>query len=243
MISKDYVLNKILDTEISDEPWRHSVIKDFLPKSLFDGIKGETLKYLDDEKLKEIHEKPKGPVGRRAFANLFNKSVNFKPDKHNNPNLYQYFEILNDDEIEKAIKKKVNLPNHHDETLSVDMWSAFDIHISGFVYGVHADHGAKIHTLVHYFGDEGDDEELGTSLYDSNKKHTDLDTITDVIKRPPYLPNTALLFSPCTKKGFITNHAMYHLSEKTRYRRTIQTFWLGEKQNWLTKLKTATRLN
>ena len=93
-------------------------------------------------------------------------------------------------------------------------------------------HGAKIHTLVHYFGDEGDDEELGTSLYDSNKKHTDLDTITDVIKLFTILTKYSITFFPLYKKGFITNHFMYHLSEKTRYRRTIQTFWLGEKQNW-----------
>ena len=243
MSNKDYVLNKILETQASDEPWRHLVIKDFIPQSLFSGIKEETSKYMDDEKLKEIHKKPKGPKGRRAFANLFNKSVDFKPNKKKNPNLHEYFEILNDSEVERAIKKKVNLPNHHEETLSVDMWSAFDIHISGFVYGVHADHGAKVHTLVHYFADDGDDEELGTSLYSPNKKNTKLDTLKDAIKRPPYIPNTALLFSPCYEKGFITNHAMYHLSEKTRYRRTIQTFWLGKKQNWLRKLKTATRLN
>tara|TARA_B100000424_G_C22920206_1_gene489643 strand:- start:709 stop:1440 length:732 start_codon:yes stop_codon:yes gene_type:complete len=243
MISKHYVLNKILETQASDEPWRHLVIKDFIPQSLFSGIKEETSKYLDDEKLKEIHKEPKGPKGRRAFANLFNKSVDFKPNKKKNPNLHEYFKILNDKEVERAIKKKVNLPNHHEETLSVDMWSAFDIHISGFVYGVHADHGAKVHTLVHYFGDDGDDEELGTSLYSPNKKNTKLNTLKDALKRPPYIPNTALLFSPCYEKGFITNHSMYHLSEKTRYRKTIQTFWLGEKQNWLKKLKTATRLN
>ena len=123
------------------------------------------------------------------------------------------------------------------------MWSAFDIHVPGFVYGVHADHGAKIHTLVHYFGDEGDDEELGTSLYSPNKKHTELNTLKDAMKRPPYIPNTALFFSPCYEKGFITNHSMYHLSEKTHYRRTIQTFWLKEKQNWLRKLKSAINLD
>ena len=45
------------------------------------------------------------------------------------------------------------------------------------------------------------------------------------------------------EKGFITNHSMYHLSEKTHYRRTIQTFWLKEKQNWLRKLKSAINLD
>ena len=107
MISKDYVLNKILDTEISDEPWRHSVIKDFLPKSLFDGIKGETLKYLDDEKLKEIHEKPKAQLVVEHLQIFLINRLTLKPDKHNNPNLYQYFEILNDDEIEKQLKKRL----------------------------------------------------------------------------------------------------------------------------------------
>ena len=46
MSNRDYVLNKILDTETSDEPWRHLVLEDFIPQSLFDGIKQETSQYL-----------------------------------------------------------------------------------------------------------------------------------------------------------------------------------------------------
>ena len=30
MSNKDYVLNKISETQASDEPWRHLVIKDFI---------------------------------------------------------------------------------------------------------------------------------------------------------------------------------------------------------------------
>jgi hypothetical protein len=234
MNNKEYVLDKIINTEVSLYPWKHMVIDDFLPQLLFQGIKNETSIYLKREEVEDTD---------RAFANLFNKSVDFKPDKKTNPYLNEYFDILDDVDIERAIKKKVNLEEHHNNELSVDMWSAFDIHCQGFVYGVHPDHGSKMHTLVHYFGDEGDDEDLGTSLYSPDVSHEKLDTTKDYLKRTKYIPNTVLLFSPCFEKGFITNHSMFHLSEKTIYRQTIQTFWLSKKENWLNKLKTAIKLD
>ena len=88
-----------------------------------------------------------------------------------------------------------------------------------------------------------DDENLGTTLYSPDISYKKLNTTKDFIKSTKYLPNTVLIFSPCTHKGYMTNHAMFNLSEKTIYRKTIQTFWLNKKENWINKLKTATRLN
>ena len=235
MTNKEYILNKILTSEVSSEPWKHMIIKDFLPEDLYLGIKQEISPYL---KRKEIDNK-----WMRSFANLYNKSVNFQPDKNTHPHLYEYFKILSDIEIENAIKQRVNLNDYHTNELSIDMWSALDINKSGLVYDVHQDHGSKMHTLVHYLADEGDDETLGTSLYTANEDYTELDTTKDFVKCAPYLPNTVIIFSPCTKKGFMTNHAMFNLSKTTIYRKTIQTFWLNKKENWLDKLKTAIKLN
>ena len=37
----EYVLDKIINTEVSLYPWKHMVIDDILPQLLFQGIKNE----------------------------------------------------------------------------------------------------------------------------------------------------------------------------------------------------------
>jgi hypothetical protein len=223
MSDKDYVLKKILNTKVQTDPWKHMVVYDFLPESLYQGIVSEAKKYEET-----MNEKNAG----RGYVVTINKSVDVWPDKEINPNLYQYYKILTDADVEFAIKKQVNVEDIHENKLSKDLWSSYDIQKSGFIYEVHPDREEKIHTLVHYLADPGDDITLGTTLYSSSIESNKLKTETDYLKRAKYFPNSAILFSPCEKKGLTTNHAMFHTSKQTEFRKTLQTFWLKEKRDW-----------
>lgn len=244
MDSKKYVLQKILNTEVQIYPWKHLIINNFIPTSLYEGIKQEVSVYND---------KFSKAKSKRGYTTEINKSQNVFPNSNTNPYLHEYAQIISDPDIEKVIKQKVNIEGYHSNNLSKDMWSSFDIQSPGFIYDVHPDHESKIHTLVHYLADFGDDKNLGTTLYspDKNtfggvywcddcnqekcicgKKLPPFNTTKDFLKRASYIPNNAIIFSPCTKIGSITNHSMFHLSEKTKYRKTLQTFWLKENENW-----------
>ena len=105
MTNKEYVLNKISSAEISNEPWKHVIINDFLPKQLYDGIKSETDLYLHRKQLKESAGK-----GARAYHINVNISQGVYPDKTIQPNLHEYYNILSDTEVETAIKSKNKEP-------------------------------------------------------------------------------------------------------------------------------------
>ena len=59
-----------------------------------------------------------------------------------------------------------------------------------------------------------------------------LNVVNDWIARAKFLPNSALFFAPCEVPGYISNHSMMHLSKKTSFRKSIQTFWLRKKVDW-----------
>ena len=230
MGNKEYILNKILETEISNDPWKHLVVKDFLPKSLYDGIKEETSVYVNREEMRGTENK-----GARAYHVNINKSIGVYPLK-NQPHLKEYYDILNDIEIENAIKDKVFLEDYHKMTDSVDMWGSFDIMTSGFTYDeVHPDHEAKMITMIHYLADNDEDKEIGTLLYSPKIEGSKQSIKNDIVSRTFYIPNCVLFFAPCKKPGYITNHSMMHHSKKTAFRKTIQTFWLRQKSDWTTK--------
>ena len=228
MTNKEYILNKIISTEVTTNPWRHMIIYDLLPQSLYDGIKTETGLYLQREELIGTEGK-----GVRAYHINVNRSQGVYPDISVQPNLHEYYNLLSDVDIENAIKSKINLEGYHSNNLSTDMWSSFDIQSSGFVYDeVHPDHESKIHTLVHYLADPGDDEALGTTIYRPDIPGIQQDVEKDFIGRAKYIPNSAILFSPCRKNGYMTNHAMLHLSKITPFRKSLQTFWMKNEEDW-----------
>ena len=48
MNNKDYVLDKVLNTQITVEPWKHLIIKDFLPNNFYNAVKQEISNYLEN---------------------------------------------------------------------------------------------------------------------------------------------------------------------------------------------------
>ena len=79
MNNKEYVLNKITDSECSETPWRHLIIKDFLPKNLYEGVKSETTTYTDNKVLEETGVIGKAHILQNTFRYDFtnNNSLQF----------------------------------------------------------------------------------------------------------------------------------------------------------------------
>tara|TARA_R110000851_G_scaffold117451_5_gene244201 strand:+ start:33342 stop:34055 length:714 start_codon:yes stop_codon:yes gene_type:complete len=227
MSNKEYILRKINSSEIINDPWRHIIIHDLMPQELYEGIKAETSAYLNSKHLRQAKK------GFRAYHINVNRSQGVYPDRKLEPSLFEYYNLLSDNDIENAIKAKVNLEDYHADDLSKDMWSSFDIQSPSFVYDeVHSDHETKIHTLIHYLAEPEDDESLGTTLYRPDIAGLKQDVRSDFLARAKFIPNSALIFSPCSEKGRMTNHSMFHLSETTNLRKSLQTFWMKSKQNW-----------
>ena len=215
--SKEFVLNKILNTEVSEDPWKHLIIKDFLPNDLYNGVKDEISFYTKDPVLKRKNI--------RAYHIFANQSVGLIPQT---PSLLEYYNILLDESIINAIKSKLPVSQH-----PKDFYSELNLFTQGYNYGeIHPDRSDKLITMLHYLAEEGDDESLGTFLYDPYKDDSELDVFKDKISSAPYISNCACLFAPKDTKEFKTNHCMANNSDKTFLRSSFQTFWIDEKSDW-----------
>ena len=96
MNNKEYVLSKIVDTKIHNEPWNHMIIKDFLPQSLYDNIKQETLEYTDKGELTKRNV--------RAYHIYANQSISRFPST---PYLKEYYDILLDKDCSLIFSRRL----------------------------------------------------------------------------------------------------------------------------------------
>ena len=89
MSTKEYVLEKIINARVNNDPWDHVVIKNFLPKSFYENLVKETEEYTKREELKQsntIKNKTnyfsKRFAAKEAFAKAlgagFRMNLNFK---------------------------------------------------------------------------------------------------------------------------------------------------------------------
>ena len=217
MNNKEYVLSKIVDTKIHSEPWNHIIIKDFLPQSLYDNIKQETLEYTDKIELTKRNV--------RAYHIYANQSISHFPST---PYLQEYYDILLDKDIVEALTDKLSLAE-----LPIDFYSELNLFTQGYNYGeIHPDRSDKVITMLHYLAEEGDDESIGTLLYTPHKPGSKLDVFDDCLKSAPYISNCALFFAPRDEEDFRTNHCMANKSETTFLRKSFQTFWMNKKSDW-----------
>ena len=215
--NKKYVLNQIKNSDVSNTPWKHLIVKDFLPKDLYEGVKQETEQYTYNEVLKKTNI--------RAFHIYVNESVNVFPST---PYLKEYYDILLDSDIVNAIKSKLSIKQN-----PKDFYSELNLFTKDYVYDeIHPDRSDKLITMLHYLADDGDDESLGTMLYPPDKDGTKMDVFNDCVKSAPYISNTVCLFAPNDSKNYKTNHCMANKSDKTFLRKSFQTFWIKEKADW-----------
>ena len=92
MNNKEYVLNKINNSKIDKDPWDHIIIKDFLPKSLYENIVKETEKYTKKAELNRTNI--------RAYHIYANRSISLFPST---PYLKEYYNILLDKIFNKLV--------------------------------------------------------------------------------------------------------------------------------------------
>ena len=221
----DFVLNKILNAEVSEDPWKHLIIRDFLPNSLYNGVKEEVSFYIENPALKR-----KNVAAYHIFAN---ESMGVMPDRPKRggrcvDNLLEYYNILLDESIINAIKRKLSVSQH-----PKDFYSELNLFTQGYVYGaVHPDTSTKAITMLHYLAEKGDDESLGTFLYTPYKDGNELDVFKDKVASAPYISNCVLLFAPCDSHDLKTNHCMANNSDKTFLRSSFQTFWMKKEKDW-----------
>lgn len=222
----EYVLEKITNSKIDTYPWDHIIIKDFLPKSFYQNLIKETEKYTKREELKQPNV--------RAYHIYANKSISLFPDS---PFLKEYYDILLDKDIMRAIKSKLSITKTPE-----DFYSELNLFTQGYNYGeIHPDRSDKAITMLHYLADEGDDDSIGTLLYTPYKNGNQLDVFNDCLKSSPYISNCVLFFAPKDGKDFKTNHCMANKSEQTFLRKSFQTFWVKESADW-TKDKQSGRI-
>ena len=223
MNNKEYILNKIMNTDVSDYPWKHLIIKDFLPPNLYNGIKQEILPYTEDAHLRREQV--------RAFHIFANQSVGVMPDP-DTPNLLEYYNILLDESIFNAIKSKLPISDFSESQRAEDFYSELNFFTRGFNYGeVHPDRSDKLISMIHYLAEEDDDESLGTFLYSPDKDGSDLDVFKDKLKTAPYISNCACLFAPYDTPQLKTNHCMANNSSTTFLRSSFINTWMREKSD------------
>ena len=226
MNNKEYVLNKINNSKIDKDPWDHIIIKDFLPKSLYENIVKETEKYTKKAELNRTNI--------RAYHIYANRSISLFPST---PYLKEYYNILLDKDISNAIENKLSV-----SPSPKDFYSELNLFTQGYNYGeIHPDRSDKAITMLHYLADKGDDESIGTLLYTPYKDGNKLDVFKDCLKSSPYISNCVLLFAPKDGKDFKTNHCMANKSKHTFLRKSFQTFWVKEPSDW-TKDKQTGRI-
>ena len=216
MNNLDYVIDNIRNTNCDEEPWLHLIIKNFLPKDLYEGVCSE-LENFYSEPILNNH-------GIRAYHIFVNQSVGVYPKT---PYLKEYYDILTNDKLIDVIGDKLNVTQK-----PKDFYSELNLFTRGYVYDeVHPDRDDKLFTMLHYLADDGDDESLGTFLYTPHKKGSELRVYEDIEKSSPYIKNCVLFFSPINGK-YQTNHCMGNRSEKTFLRKSFQTFYIKQESDW-----------
>lgn len=228
MNNKEYVISKIKESVVNDAPWKHVVIKDFMPPSLYEGMKNEITPYEASPCLKNVNT--------RAYHIYVNDSVGIYP---NTPYLKEYYDILSDESVLNEVLKKLELTS---QPLPKDFYSEVNFITQDWIYDeVHPDRSDKLITMIHYLADEGDDESLGTFLYTPHVDGKNLRVFEDMVSSTPYVGNCFLMFAPQDTKECRTNHCMGNNSKKTFIRKSIQAFWIKEKADW-TKDKQSGRI-
>jgi hypothetical protein len=189
MTNIEYVIDKISNTELKTDPWEHLEIRNFLPSDLYQELKSYVSSLNFVNKIK--------PTERHSYS-LVHQSRNLIDD---DSAVREYYSIMWNQSIIDLLKSKFTMENSYtndngnQEVIDFDI--AYDVVRRPFKYKVHSDVKQKLFTCIHYFADEGDDENLGTGMAPSTHPYPvyDLENVTDK-KTAKYIPNNLFIFSP-----------------------------------------------
>ena len=133
------------------------------------------------------------------------EGISGKRELHNNTR--KYFDIDNRsrfpvcEAVAQAFQDK-RVTDHIEKTCGTSLKGTylrieFAQDIDGFWLEPHTDLGVKVFTMLSYLSKDPDHHDLGTDVYDANKRH---------IGRSPFISNAAMIFVP--------SHHTYHGFEK-----------------------------
>ncbi len=124
--------------------------------------------------------------------------VSGKRELHNNTR--KYFDVENRkrfpvcEAVAKAFQSK-RVTSHIEKVFNTDLEGTylrieFAQDIDGFWLEPHSDLGVKVFTMLLYLSKDPSHHDLGTDIYDANKKR---------VGRSPFTPNAAMIFVPADK--------------------------------------------
>jgi len=211
---EEYIINNSKNYKISNIPFPHIYIENFMPPEYYGDLLKEVKnlnwwKGYDGEDMKEKW-------------NRYTITSYYKKDYLNKPILKKYQEVFSNKKLQKHFldlfesKRNNNLPkNIHIQLDTLKM---------GMDHALHCDKLPKYLTFVHYLAEDDKYPQVGTKIYDFEKKYVDT---------AKYLPNSCLIFAPNENDKIKTWHNM-ELKIENLERRGIQTWFLYE--DYKTKL-------
>ncbi len=206
----DYIISNSNKYQKINLPYEHLYIENFLPEDFYLKLKNEVDNldwWLDDDK------KYQKDWNRYTICNFYTKN-------YLDSNLLNSFnEILLNKEFQKHFISKFNHKRFND--LPIKIHSQVDNLKSGIIHSIHTDKEPKYLTFVYYLADNKKHLNIGTKIYNKEKKY---------VKTCEYKPNSVLIFSPNNTNSIQTWHNM-ELEIDNIERKSIQTWFLYDKYN------------
>lgn len=173
------LLKSIETAQSSDQPYRHWILSNCMPDEAVDAI-------LD---LPFPAPALGGVSGKREIHNATRRYFDAE-NRERFPVCQAFCDAFQDKRVTDAITKAFG-SKLKDSYLRVE----FAQDTNGFWLEPHTDLGVKTFTMLLYMSKEAQHKDLGTDIYDTNKKH---------VGRSPFAPNAAMVFVPSdiTYHGF-----------------------------------------
>lgn len=192
----EYTSKKLKDSKVCNEPFEHYIIEDFLHPEIFQKIDI----FVKDQK-NEL--RPKNNQDERKIININDMDPNhqeFKTDVSVVPRFFNSLEL----KVQFTDFMKKHIKHESWEERDTDIGALYFEDSLGYQLPPHTDVPQKLITCLIYCADDDESPDMGTSLFklkkgfraDREKYHWYDFSQFDEIKRIPYKPNTALLFSP-----------------------------------------------
>ena len=191
----EYTSRKLKESKVYNEPFEHYIIEDFLHPEIFRKIDI----FVKDQK---NQLKPKNNQEERKIINIKDMDPNHQGLKTDVSIVLRFF---------KSLELKVQFTDFMKKHIKKESWEEHDTDVGALYFEdslvtnfCHTPTPQKLVTCLIYCAEDDESSDMGTSLFklkdgfraNSEKYYWYDFSQFDEIKRIPYKPNTALLFSP-----------------------------------------------
>tara|TARA_R100001591_G_scaffold110124_1_gene120846 strand:- start:241 stop:915 length:675 start_codon:yes stop_codon:yes gene_type:complete len=191
----DYILKKINNTKICENPYKHIIIDNFIPPAAYKLLAKE----LDDINLKESDNNENVEVYKEQGGAVGDRIISFVKNENKFPNWFAINEftsswIKNQDKIFKALKDKFKIEGEYDY---LDFCVIKDE--TSYKIQPHTDQPHNFFTLLFYCPTTTKNKELGLSIFEEGSGDVYLTrdgehrTLKEV-KKAEFLPNRLICF-------------------------------------------------